>query len=97
MKSIDHQLNRLLKAASQAPEPASFVPSAGWVHSVMQTCQLQGRKLDEQLSDAVLKWSLMGALTVTALSLVWHFSFTGSPLSEVVSVANSGIEISLAP
>ncbi|MDC0325550.1 hypothetical protein OAM01_02215 [bacterium] len=63
----------------------------------MQTCQAQGTKLDEQLSDAVLKWSLMGALAVTALSLALHYSSAESILPEVVSVANSGIEISLAP
>jgi hypothetical protein len=97
MKSIDPQLNRLLKAASQAPEPTGFTPTRDWVQSVMQNCRAQGRMLDEQLSDAVLKWSLMGALLVTALSLAWHYSATDSILTEVVSVANSGIEISLAP
>jgi hypothetical protein len=97
MKSIDPQLNRLLRAASQAPEPACFTPTNGWVRSVMHSCQTQGKKLDEQLSDAVLKWSLMGALTITALSFAWHFSSAGSLLPEVVSLANSGIEISLAP
>ncbi len=97
MKSIDPQLNRLLKAASQAPEPTGFAPSGDWVKSVMQSCRAHGNKLDEQLSDAVLKWSLMGAVVVTAFSLAWHYSATDSILPEVVSVANSGIEISLAP
>lgn len=97
MKSIDPQLNRLLKAASQAPEPSGFIPTKEWVQSAMQSCRAQSIKLEEQLSDAVLKWSMVGAVVVTALSFAWHFSTTDSILPEVVSVANSGIEISLAP
>ncbi len=97
MKSIDPQLNRLLKAASQAPEPVCFTPTSDWVKSVMQTCKEQGRKLDEQLGDAVLKWSLAGAMTIMVMSLVWHYSATVESLPEAISIANSGIEISLAP
>lgn len=97
MKSIDPQLKRLLKAASQAPEPSGFTPNNDWVQSVMRVCRAQGNKLDEQLSDAVLKWSLMGAVLITAFSLTWHYFTTDSVMPEVVSVANSGIEISLAP
>lgn len=97
MKPTDHQLNRLLKAASRAPEPNSQSPSQDWVKSVLSACQANRQRLDEELSETVLKWSLTVACIIVAATMAWHHSTTDSQLPEVVSVANSGIAASLAP
>ena len=97
MKPTDHQLNRLLKAASRAPEPTDQSPSQDWVRSVLSACQANRQRVDEELSETVLKWSLTVACIIVALSMAWHQSTIDAQLPEVVSVANSGITATLAP
>jgi len=97
MKSTEHQLNRLLKAASQAPDPVCLIPSREWTRQALSACRTQRAHLNQQLNDVVLKCSLAAACVITALSLAWHYSSTSYQMPEAVSVANSGIEISFAP
>lgn len=97
MKPIDQQLNRLLKAASRAPRPLDSHPPQDWAKSVISACRANRQRLDEELSETVLQWSLTVACIIVALSLAWHQSTIDSQLPEVVSVANSGIAASLAP
>ena len=97
MKRTDQQLNRLLRAASRAPEASDIRPSRDWVKSVLSACQAKRQRVDEELSETVLKWSLTVACIIVALTMAWHQSTMDSQLPEVVSVANSGIAASLAP
>ena len=97
MKHADHQLNRLLRAASRAPETPDIRPSQNWVKSVLSACQDRRQQVDEELSETVLKWSLMVACIIVALTMAWHHSTIDSQLPEVVSVANTGIAATLAP
>lgn len=97
MKPTDHQLNRLLRAASRAPESTDHGPSPEWVKSVISACQTNRQRVDEELSETVLKWSLTVACIIVALTMAWHQSAVDAQLPEIVSVANSGIAASLAP
>jgi|GEM_PF-1352730 hypothetical protein len=97
MKHTDHQLNRLLRAASRAPEASDVRPSQDWVKSVLSACQAKRQRVDEELSETVLKWSLTVACIIVALTMARHHSTIDSQLPEVVSVANTGIAATLAP
>ena len=97
MKPTDHQLNRLLRAASRAPEPPDGRPPQEWVSSVLSACRANRQRMEEELSETVLKYSLTVACIIVACTMAWYHSTVNSQLPEVVSVANSGIAASLAP
>jgi hypothetical protein len=67
------------------------------VKSVLSACQAKRQRVDEELSETVLKWSLTVACIIVALTMAWHHSTIDSQLPEVVSVANTGIAATLAP
>lgn len=96
MRHIDHQLQRLLKAASRASDPASSLPV-----SVERRILAQWR---EQRSDRreiavqrLLGWAMVYACLLLVMCFAWAEHAESRRSSEALSLVNSSIQLSLLP
>lgn len=98
MNPIEHPLNRLLKAASRAPEPAFAPPSPAWVRAAVRRGRAaHGARAEADRANTLLTWSLAVSTLVMALGWAMHYSAAQNTPPEPLSLANSGIQLTMAP
>ena len=96
MKHIDHQLQRLLKAASHVSDPGASLP-ASMERQVLAQWRRQRRDSSEVTLQRLLSWAMVYACLILAMCFAWTRYQDARPSSEALSLANSSIQLSLLP
>lgn len=96
MSPIDHQLHRLLKAASQAPDEVAALP-ASMQGRVLTELRRQQQPSAELAVRRLLGWSVVQAVVLALLCFVWAKSSDSTRESEALSLVNSSIQLALHP
>jgi hypothetical protein len=98
MKHIDHQLQRLLKAASRVPDPSASLP-VSLQRQVLAQWQWQRQRGNggELAVQRLLSWSMVYAGLLLMMCFVWAQYSESRQSSEALSLVNSSIQLSLLP
>jgi hypothetical protein len=96
MKHIDHQLQRLLKAASRVPDPSASLP-VSLERQVLAQWQRQRRGGGELTVQRLLSWAMVYAGLLLMMCFVWTQYSESRQSSEALSLVNSSIQLSLLP
>ena len=96
MKHIDHQLQRLLKAASQVPDPADSLP-VSLERQVLSKWRQQRGCGGEHAIQRLLSWAMVYAALLLMMCFVWTQYSESRQSSEALSLVNSSIQLSLLP
>ncbi len=95
MNSIDHQLQRLLNAASQVSEEPAALPCS-FERRVLEAWHLERAIVQRDAAlRRVIGWTVGGSFAVLVACLVW--SHDPQQDSEALSLVNSSIHLSLLP
>lgn len=100
MKPIDNQLNRLFKAAAQAPKAASEPPSFALETRVMGAWKSSWRGESGDVFVAWFRRAAVGACVLAMASLAWNFhNFTNGDrgIGEELAIADSSMQTGLNP
>ena len=97
MKHIDHQLQRLLKAASRVPDPSASLP-VSLERQVLAQWQRQRGNGGELAVQRMLSLAMVSAGLLLMMCFVWtQYSNESRQSSEALSLVNSSIQLSLLP
>ncbi len=96
MNPIDHQLQRLLKAASRAPEPKASLPPS-LEQRVMAQLRRQRVPQVEVAFLRLCRWALGFAAVFALMAFIWSSQGSRETGSEALTLANSSIQLSLLP
>jgi hypothetical protein len=96
MKHIDHQLQRLLKAASRVPDPSASLP-VSLERQVLAQWQRQRGSGGELAVQRLLSWAMVYAGLLLMMCFVWTQYSESRQSSEALSLVNSSIQLSFLP
>lgn len=96
MSPIDHQLHRLLKAASRVPDENVALPAA-LQGRVLAEFRRQRQPSGELAVRRLLGWSVVQAVILALACFVWAKSSNSPQESEALSLVNSSIQLALHP
>ncbi len=100
MKPIDSQLNRLFKAAAQAPKPAPDAPSFALETRVLAAWKSSWRGENGDFFVALFRRAAIGACVLAVASLAWNYhELTNGEkgISEELAIADSSMQKGLNP
>ena len=97
MNSTDHQLERLLKAASQVSEEPDALPGS-FERRILEAWQRERGVANRDAAVVrVMGWAVGGSCAVLVACLVWAQDRDPQQDSEALSLVNSSIHLSLLP
>ena len=96
MKHIDHQLQRLLKAASQASDSSASLP-VSMEKQVLAQWKRQRRGFGELAFQRLLSWAMVSACLLLAMCFAWTHYSESRQTSEALTLVNSSIQLSFLP
>ena len=100
MNPIDRQLNRLLKAASQAPKPGAEAASFALETRVMADWRASLQPENGDFFVGLFRRAAMGACVLAVISLAWNYhNLTNGEkgISEELAIADSSMQWGLNP
>lgn len=100
MNPTDRQLNRLFKAASQAPKPGAEEPPFGLETRVMAEWRASLRSENGDFFVAWFRKAAIGACLLAVVSLAWNFHDLTSGekgISDELAIADSSMQQGMYP
>lgn len=100
MNPIDRQLNRLFKAASQAPKPEAEAAPFGLETRVMADWRASLQPESGDFFVALFRRAAMGACMLAVVSLAWNYhNLTNGEksISDELAIADSSLQRGLNP
>ena len=92
MNSLDHRLDRLLKAAAKMPWELPAEPPLGFETRVLARCAPPS---NFDATGAVFRYALAIGCALMLVSVAVGYSLLSTPVSVEVAIANSAIGINL--
>ena len=92
MSSLDHQLDRLLRAAAQAPRALAAEPPPGFATRVLAH---SAPPPDFAAAGAVFRCALGIGCALMLVSVAVSYHLLSAPVSVEVAIANSAIGVNL--